>query len=361
MAGIGISVYPEHSETGRDRHYIELAAKYGYSRIFTCLLSVAKNRNEIKKEFRELNDLAHRHGMEVIMDVAPFVFGRLGLSYDDLSFFAEIHADGIRLDEGFDSLKESLMTYNPQNLKIEINASLGNRYLENIMSHCPKKENLTACHNFYPQRYTGLGYAHFEKCSRAAKEMNLRTAAFISSQEPDAFGPWPGNEGLCTLEMHRDIPAETAARHLWAGGLVDDVIFANCYASEEELRAVAALEPAVLTFKAEEEYTLSGAEKAILYEVLHFVRGDMSDYMARSTQTRAAFAGASIPRRNTRTLRRGDIVIVNEEYERYKGEVQVVLLDMPNDGRKNVAGHLPEQELMLLDHLEPWRKFRFIK
>ena len=37
-------------------------------------------------------------------------FERLGVSYDDLSFFKEMHADGIRLDEGFDSLKEAQMT-----------------------------------------------------------------------------------------------------------------------------------------------------------------------------------------------------------------------------------------------------------
>ena len=41
------------------------------------------------------------------------------------------------------------MTYNPQNLKIEINASLGTKYLDNIMSHYPKLENIITCHNFY--------------------------------------------------------------------------------------------------------------------------------------------------------------------------------------------------------------------
>ncbi len=50
------------------------------------------------------------------MDVAPYVFERLGISYDDLSFFSEIDADGIRLDEGFDGHKEALMTYNPNHL-----------------------------------------------------------------------------------------------------------------------------------------------------------------------------------------------------------------------------------------------------
>ena len=39
-------------------------------------------------------------------------------------------------------------------------------------------------------------------------------------------------------------------------------------------------------------------------------------------------------------MKRGDVVIVNDEYNRYKGELQIVLMDMENDGRKNVIGHL---------------------
>ena len=190
MARLGISLYPEHSTLEKDKAYVTLAAKYGFKRIFTCLLSVDKEREEILAEFRELIDHAHSYGMEVILDVAPFVFEKLHVSYDDLSFFAEMHADGIRLDEGFDSLKEALMTYNPQNLKIEINASLGTKYLDNIMSHYPKLENIITCHNFYPQRYSGISYEHFEKCSQDIKDLNIKVAAFVSSQEEGTYGPW---------------------------------------------------------------------------------------------------------------------------------------------------------------------------
>ena len=52
MARIGISIYPEHTTPERDRAYMEMAAKYGCSRIFSCLLSVTKSREEIGKEFR---------------------------------------------------------------------------------------------------------------------------------------------------------------------------------------------------------------------------------------------------------------------------------------------------------------------
>ena len=54
------------------------------------------------------------------------------------------------------------------------------------------------------------------------------------------------NDGLCTLEMHRDLPVDTAARHLFATGLVDDVLIANCYASEEELRNLSLLDSLIV-------------------------------------------------------------------------------------------------------------------
>jgi len=52
-------------------------------------------------------------------------------------------------------------------------------------------------------------------------------------------------------------------------------------------------------------------------------------------------------------------VILNDGYSRYKGELHVVLKDMPNDGRKNVIGHIPDYELVLLDYIKPWKLFGF--
>ncbi|MCR1980175.1 DUF871 domain-containing protein, partial [[Clostridium] innocuum] len=69
----------------------------------------------------------------------------------------------------------------------------------------------------------------------------------------------------------------------------------------------------------------------------------------------------SVPPKNTRDLKRGDVVIVNDEYSRYKGELHIVLKDMPNDGRKNVIGHIPEDENMLLDYIKPWKSFGFMR
>ena len=81
MARLGISVYPEHSSMEEIQEYISLAARYGFKRIFSCLLSVGeRSREEIIEEYSKMIAAAHEHGMEVILDVAPFVFERLGIT-----------------------------------------------------------------------------------------------------------------------------------------------------------------------------------------------------------------------------------------------------------------------------------------
>ncbi|WP_304864036.1 DUF871 domain-containing protein [Faecalibaculum rodentium] len=362
MARLGISVYPEHDSMENIKKYIDLAADHGFKRIFSCLLSVTdKSGDEIREEFRELNDYAHEKGMEVIYDVAPAVLKHIGVEWNDLSFFKDMHADGIRLDEGFDGMKESLMTCNPEGLKIEVNASFGNGYIDNICSHHPDRSKLTTCHNFYPQRYSGLSLKHFRKCNEDIKKNNLPIAAFIGSSRPGTFGPWPVSEGLCTLEDHRDLPLDAQARLLIAEGNVDDILIANCYATPEEFDELCKLQPGALNLKPVLERPLQEGERKVLFEHQHYVRGDMSEYSARSTFPRVTYADESIKPQTCRDMKRGDIVILNDGYGRYKGELHIVLKDMPADPRKNVIGHIPEGEHELLNALQPWRPFVVIQ
>lgn len=362
MAKLGLSIYPEHSELEKDLEYLRLAGKYGFKRVFTCLLSMGDEpKEELMEKFRSRIDAAHENSMEVFLDVNPAVFEKLGISYDDLSVFSQMHADGIRLDEGFNGMKASRLTFNPWGLKVEVNASTEMGFVEDVVNHFPNKERLTACHNFYPQKYTGISLKHFNDCNSYIKERGLNVAAFVSSQNKEAVGPWPLSEGLCTLEMHRETPLDFQVRHMFATGMVDDVLIANAYATKEELAACAAVNPYVLTFGICLEKELSPAEEAILhFNQGHVVRGDVSEYMLRSTMTRIVYAAEDIPPANTRDLKRGDVVILNNEYGRYKGELHIVLKEMPNDGRKNVIGHLPEYEQILLDYAKPWKHFAFL-
>ena len=135
MRRLGISIYPEKDSVEHIVEYIKKAGSSGFSRIFSCLLSVNKSKEEIINDFRGINLYAKSLGFEIIVDVSPAVFSKLDISYKDLAFFKEIGADGLRLDIGFTGLEESLMTFNEYDLKIEINMSNDVSTIDTIMNY----------------------------------------------------------------------------------------------------------------------------------------------------------------------------------------------------------------------------------
>lgn len=362
MGKIGISIYPEKSTFEKDAAYLDLAHKYGFKRVFTSLLEINGDKEAVLKGFKKVVAYATHLGMEVMVDISPRLFDALEISYDNLAFFDELGADGIRLDLGFTGHEEAKMTRNPYGLKIEINMSSGTNYVDNIMSYSPKKDHLIASHNFYPMEFSGLSLEHFEACNRRFNHYGLNTAAFVNSQTA-TFGPWPIMDGLCSLEEHRELPLVTQVKHLLLMGSIDDIIIGNAYASEEELKAMSqAFFSPVLELLVEVEEDITEDERINLFDFPHFYRGDRSAYLLRSTMTRVAFKDKAFPAHNTVPIQPGSVVVGNENFGQYKGETQIALKAMPNDkGRLNVVGHVTEEEQILLNYMQPWTSFKMVE
>ncbi|MDR0300054.1 MAG: DUF871 domain-containing protein [Streptococcaceae bacterium] len=361
MGKLGISIYPERSNFEADRAYLDLAHQYGFKRVFTSLLEITGEKDEVLANFRRPIDYANQLGMEVMIDINPALFEQLDISYDDLSFFKELGADGIRLDLGFTGAEEAQMTRNPYGLKIEINMSSGTNYVDNIMSYSPDRSHLYGSHNFYPHRYTGLSYEHFMTCTEKFNHYRLNTMAFINSQTA-TFGPWPTQDGLCSLEDQRELSLATQVKWYKLMDNIDDLTIANAYASEEELKAMAdAFFAEMPEIKIVPRESATANELACLFDNIHSYRGDRSAYMLRSTQTRVKYKDEAFPAHDTDQIQRGDVLIDNEGYGQYKGETQIALKPMRNDGRVNVVGRVSDDELFLLDYLKPWSSFRLTR
>lgn len=359
MRKLGISIYPEKDDSQRIKEYIKAASESGFSRIFSCLLSADGDKDQIISEFIEVNQYAKDLGFEIIVDVAPRIFEKLNISYDDLSFFKEIGADGLRLDMGFTGSEEALMTFNEQNLLIEINMSNNVHTIDTIMDYQPNQYNLIACHNFYPHRYSGLGIDFFKACTKRFSQYGLRTAAFITSQNKDTYGPWPVTDGLPTLEIHRELPLDVQLKHYITLNLIDDIIISNCFPTEDELQRVKELDLTMPVFNVDPIENLPETETAILFDTLHFNRGDISENMIRSTQSRVKYKGHQFDVINpVEVIRRGDVIIESSEYGHYAGELQIALKDMKNSGKSNVVGRVREEEIFILDDIKPWQKFK---
>lgn len=355
---LGISVYPDQATPESIKAYIKQAAKYGFERIFTCLISASGDPEVFLSHFKSMTECAAAHGMEVIADVDPGVFEIYKINPADLSFFKMLKLSGIRLDLGFSGHEEALMTHNPYGLTIELNMSSGNRYVENIMSYKPNVSRLYGCHNFYPHRFTGLSDAHFMTCSEQFKNLNLKTAAFINA--PSAtIGPWPVREGLCTLEKHRELSITTQAKDLFNTGLIDDVIIANMFASEAELKALGTMDREILTLNVKFLEGATATERKIVLEEPHYNRGDVSAYMIRSTMSRVKYKGHAFPPHDTDDIQSGDVIIESDLYTRYAGELQIALQAMPSSGRSNRVAVICEEEKPLIYTIKPWQSFRF--
>ena len=358
---LGISIYPYKEKEEETAAYIELAAKYGFGRIFTNLLMIDEGQEEqVLSSIKKALLLAKSLGMETVLDVNPAVFDQLKISYNDLTFFKEMGASAIRLDSTFDGMVESLLTFDTTGLDLEINISNDTYYYENILSYQPNRKRVIGCHNFYPQKYTGLDYDYFIKCSEKFKDLGLRTAAFVNSHAAQN-GPHVYTNGLCTLEMHREMPIVLQAKHLIATGLIDDIIIANSFASEEELRQLSELEDNQIVFDLEFAPGTTELEKEVVVDFQHFNRGDINSYSIRSTYVKLKHAKDSIPANNTKhQVELGDITIGNDSFGQYKGELNIVKLPMPNTSEeKNVVAKIIEEEHFLIPYIKPWSKFRF--
>jgi len=359
---LGISIYPEKTTFERDKEYIDLAYGYGYRRIFTSLLELSGDADQVITNFKKTVQYANAIGMEVMVDINPQIFSQLGISYDDLAFFADLGAFGVRLDVGFTGREEAEMTRNPYGIKIEVNMSIGTSYIDNILSFSPNRKNLLGSHNFYPMEYSGLSEDFYKKCCKQFKNYSLETAAFITSKHA-AMGPWPLQDGLCTLEIHRKQSIRSQAQYFSLDDMLDTIIIGDAYASENELEEVAnayySTHPTLqIVF---EEYTLP-IEKKIVLEEVHGYRGDTSEYLMRSSLPRFKYKEETIPMTNCPALKKGDIVIGNDHFGQYKGEMHIVLADVSNEKQRcNLVGHLTDESIKLLPSVKPWSKFKIIE
>lgn len=388
MGRLGISIYPEKSDLSMDKAYIEKAVNLGYTRIFMNMLSIDEDKKtEFLKRYTDTIKYARKlePDMEIFLDINPLVLKTLGVDPQDLSFFADLGVDGVRLDMGFSGKEEAKMTQNEYNLKVEINMSMHSYYLNRIFDFFPNAKNLVGCHNFYPQAYTALGLDFFNECTDKFVKYGLTTAAFVTSQVGE-IGPWALQEGLPTLEMHRNLDIETQVRHLKKLNTIDDIIIGNAYASDEELALAAkAFFTTESYFNVELYDNISEVEKLVVVEPesiaekaiatgherlkeiakffdvsMHSYRADSSDYLIRSSGMRFLLAAQDIKHAGAkRDIKRGDILVLNNNYEQYKGEVQIALIDRPADDKVNIVGRIKEDELILLDYLKRSEKFRF--
>ena len=386
MIQLGVSLYPEQETAEQIEHYLETAQKYGFTKVFTSLFSVEGTKEDIIRYFRNLCDAAHRHNMEVYGDCNARFFMEMGASPEDLSIFKEIGLDVLRLDLMFGDDRDVAVVNNDQGLGIQLNASTVGA-VERILERGGSPERIIGSYNFYPLRHTGAGDEDVIAANRFFKKHGMKTQIFISSNTKGAHGPWPVSDGLPTIEKDRDMPADLQLRHVLALGC-DEVLFGNAFVSEEEFRAVSDMMKQIYVYaedrpfyfpgirtqipignieriplKTELAEDISENEKELLFV---FNKHNVSEYthtIIRSRWGRFDFRYTPIiPRPCDKVFfEPGDVIILNDNVVRYKGEVHIVRKPIRNDGTYNYAGRVADEEMFLLDLLHYGMNFGFIE
>lgn len=357
MTAFGFSLYPERHSLERSRAYIDLLASYGAGRLFMSLLQLDKADTTTFDHYRALIAHANQHGIKVIADVSPDFIKANGWSDDLIGHARRFGLAGLRLDEALPLDEMVALTQNPYGIKIELNTSTDKQLLSDLLAASANKSNIIGCHNFYPHQWTGLSVSHFLDMSVFYRNHGIETAAFINAHSADE-GPWPLSEGLCTVEDYRHLSMASQVALLKATGLIDHLLIANQFITEEELQTLCqTLQEPQMKLAVKLSPDVTAVERAIV-AFLHTYRGDQSDYVLRSTQPRMVFAQASIPPRwHGKRVCRGTVLIDNDAYGRYKGELQIALREFEVSDKVNIVGQLTADSLLLLDYLKPWQSF----
>ncbi len=383
---LGISLYPEQETLQEMEAYIKLASQYGFTRIFTSMFSVPGEKEEVLSCFQKLCSMAHVHQMEVCIDANAQMFDRFGATEHDISVFKQIGVDEIRMDFCYGDERDVILVNNKEGIKIQFSAFMI-QAVQPVIERLNGKE-VTLCHNFYPERYTGVPKKEYRRINEIWKKYPVKIGAFITSNVEKAHGPWPVYDGLPTIEDHRKRSISYQVREFLAMGDTDILYFGNAFASEAELKEamqtlkqqdvveektefekmVEAVIPNVgkkrVVLQIDTKQDINDIESKILYQFKkHCDLGDSSDYMLRSRITRTLYGKESIPYRKITKpyFTKGDVMIVNDNLKHYCGELQICLKDMENDGQRNLVGHLNEDEMQLLDYITPGTYFSFIK
>lgn len=361
MVQFGFSIYPENYSLEESKAYIDLLGRYGARRMFMSLLQLGGDNQEALQLYRDLIAYARQLGIVVIADLSPSFIEAQGWQKSLIEEAHGLGLTGIRLDEALPLEEIVSLTQNPYGLKIELNLSTDKVLLTKLLASEANRDNIVACHNFYPHAYTGLSEEHFLEMSSFYHQEGIQTAAFVTAQSATE-GPWPLSEGLPTLEEHRNQTLPLQIAWLKATGLIDCILISNQFISEEELQSIqTVLNEDTISLMVDIEEGLTPVEREIV-AFDHVYRGDISAYVLRSTMPRVVYKDASVPARSDRAIPvgRGDILIDNDLYGRYKGELQIALKEFSISPKVNKVGRISPDYLPLLRFIKPWQEFKLV-
>lgn len=316
--------------------------------IFTSLhIAEEVDATYVDKVIKMCHWLADK-GFQIIADVSPKTLAVF--EQDDLFTLAkDLHLSVLRVDYGFDNQQ---ITKLAEQISIAYNAST----LDDEIPSFLDGSQAYAMHNFYPRPETGLDWGLFTSINQTIQsQASVQVIAFIPGDE-ERRGPI--QQGLPTVEAHRNVPPYVAYLDMMKNSTVDQVFIGDIKISATQLQLI-------------EAYGIDGViavpvsfvdEYQYLYDQEFTIRVDSPHGLMRLQESRAyANQGAIIEPQACLARLKGHVTIDNKNYQRYSGEIQILRESYPQDKRVNVIGQLNEGYLTLLNCIKNGDKIRFVQ
>ena len=357
-----IAIYPEkeinEQSVARWKDYIALACRYGFNEVFSTMHLPELTLKQQVEGVITLADTVKAQGLEFTVDIGgPFITGILA-DEELLEKVAATGIDFIRLDYGYDHQQVRQLWQKLHIKGFAINASI---YREEEMERelaffsALEGAEVRTCHNFYPREETGINREFALNQDRFIKRHGLPVYYCIPSH---THPRGPVFKGLPTIEKHRYMNLTDVVLDLIYDYMADGIMLADEFACEQELSAIQTVvegKPLTVRISCDDKY-----DSLLIKD--HVFRYDSNFCAIRSKSSRqmAEFASRVEPE-NCQPRHPGDVTVDNERYERYSGEVQVVMEELPADKRVNVAGHVNPDDFNRLRYYREGLTYHFVK
>lgn len=351
----GLSLYPDFYSFEVLEKRLRFAAKLGFTRVFTSIqlgvLGFENTQDEVSDDFKKLFKLCKDLGIKIHVDINDVMFKQLGCTLDNLQPLVDLNIDVIRIDGGFNFEEIAQLSQNKQGVLIEDNtyAPDFNQLRIDTVKRLGNLKQYRACHNFFPRNDTGLGFEDALRIGQGFKDAGIDCGIFIGSLEsPNDLNK--AGFGVPTIEEHRTRPAHISFSELRNTGIFDAIIFGDSMPSDgelEEVSRVAQMNHVEIEVWLDKD--LDPKLKSILTETRLYARADQPPHVIRATQTRKKL---DIPVRNTINRNAYSITVDNCRLNRYEGEMQIMLKDLPFDPAVNVVGQVKPTCKRLLNQVK---------
>lgn len=341
----GISIYL--SSDNDFETTIQHASKNGFSLIFSSLHIPEENPANYRHLLTRLGAAAQTHDMQLILDISAESLAHIGLAIDNANQLTKLGVTGLRVDYGLTTDEIAKLA---KKIKVYLNAStIDSTFLEALIQAGVDISQVEAFHNYYPKPHTGLDIPFFKQTNDFLHHHGLKIAAFVPG---DGEKRQPLFEGLPTLEKHRYSNPFAAALELETLG-VDSI-----YIGDPALQA-----------RTTEQFAAFAKDGMLLLDCQlapnldphiqkHLLKPDNNRMdpardLIRLEKSRPALAKIDIPPIPSNKRPIGSILIDNNQFGRYQGEITIALRDLPAEQKTNTIGQVIPESIAILPFIKP--------